>query len=170
MRLVLIQNHCSPDRNENLERALNSMEQAKQSGAHMVVFPELAIDRLFPRYEEWNAREIAEPVSGPPRGRSAPRRSRTRVFTKRPITTRATTARACTTRPSAAWRRPEPRRPVSFGAAYLEPRRADSRGPRQWLRQLFRNPVTQPLGTSNPWFYGAPTPSLRSGVPARMLA
>ncbi|MCH7475710.1 MAG: carbon-nitrogen hydrolase family protein, partial [Gemmatimonadetes bacterium] len=48
MRLALIQNHCSPDRDENLERALNSMEQAKESGADMVIFPELAVDRFFP--------------------------------------------------------------------------------------------------------------------------
>ena len=40
MRLALIQNHCSPDRDENLGRALDSMEQAKESGADMVVFPE----------------------------------------------------------------------------------------------------------------------------------
>ncbi len=65
MRLALIQNHCSPDRNENLERALNYMEQAKESGADMVVFPELAVDRFFPQHEEWNAREIAEPIPGP---------------------------------------------------------------------------------------------------------
>ena len=50
MRLALIQNHCSPDRDENLERALNSMEAAKESGADMVVFPELAVDRLFPQH------------------------------------------------------------------------------------------------------------------------
>ncbi len=65
MRLALIQNHCSPDRDENLERALDSMEQAKESGADMVVFPELAIDRFFPQHEEWNAHEIAEPIPGP---------------------------------------------------------------------------------------------------------
>ena len=65
MRLALIQNHCSPDRDENLGRALNSMEQAKESGADMVVFPELAVDRFFPQHEEWNAREIAEPIPGP---------------------------------------------------------------------------------------------------------
>ncbi len=33
MRLALIQNHCSPDRDENLGRALNSMEQAKERPA-----------------------------------------------------------------------------------------------------------------------------------------
>ena len=65
MRIALIQNHCSPDRDENLGRALNSMEQAKESGANMAVFPELAIDRFFPQHEEWNAREIAEPIPGP---------------------------------------------------------------------------------------------------------
>ncbi len=65
MRLALIQNHCSPDRDENLRRALNSMEAAKESGADMVVFPELAVDRFFPQHEEWNAREIAEPIPGP---------------------------------------------------------------------------------------------------------
>ena len=65
MRLALIQNHCSPDRDENLQRALDSMEQAKESGADMVVFPELAIDRFFPQHEEWNATDIAEPIPGP---------------------------------------------------------------------------------------------------------
>ena len=65
MRIALIQNHCSPDRDENLGRALDSMEQAKESGADMVVFPELAVDRFFPQHEEWNAREIAEPIPGP---------------------------------------------------------------------------------------------------------
>ena len=65
MRLALIQNHCSPDRDENLGRALDSMEQAKESGADMVIFPELAVDRFFPQHEEWNAHEIAEPFPVP---------------------------------------------------------------------------------------------------------
>ena len=66
MRLALIQNHCSPDRDENLRRALDSMEQAKETGADMVVFPELAIDRFFPQHEAAdNARDIAETVPGP---------------------------------------------------------------------------------------------------------
>jgi beta-ureidopropionase len=65
MRLALIQNHCSPDRAENLSRALRSMEAARESGADMVVFPELAIDQFFPQYEAANARDIAEPIPGP---------------------------------------------------------------------------------------------------------
>ena len=65
MRLALIQNHCSPDRDENLERALDSMEQSKESGADMFVFPELAVARFFPQHEEWNAHTIAEPIPGP---------------------------------------------------------------------------------------------------------
>ena len=65
MRLALIQNHCSPDRDENLSRALNSMEAAKESGADMVIFPELAIDQFFPQHEAANARDIAEPIPGP---------------------------------------------------------------------------------------------------------
>ncbi len=65
MRLCLIQGHCSPDRDENLGRALASMEAAKESGADMVAFPELAIDRFFPQHESMDARSIAEPIPGP---------------------------------------------------------------------------------------------------------
>ena len=65
MRIALIQNHCSPDRADNLARALESMDQAKEAGAEMVVFPELAIDQFFPQYESSEARDIAEPILGP---------------------------------------------------------------------------------------------------------
>jgi hypothetical protein len=56
--------HDPSDRNENLEHALNSMEQARESSADIVVFPKLAVDQSFPQHEEWNAREIAEPIAG----------------------------------------------------------------------------------------------------------
>ena len=64
MHLALIQNHCTTDRAENLQRALTSMERAKAAGANMVAFPELAIDRFFPQHEAADARGIAEPIPG----------------------------------------------------------------------------------------------------------
>ena len=109
MRLALIQNHCSPDLDENLERALNSMEQAKESGADMVVFPELAIDRFFPQHEEWNAREIAEPIPGPTTraiGAKAKSLSLVTVFNlymKRPWPDGTSTAPPCSTPTGCCW-------------------------------------------------------------------
>jgi len=65
VRLALIQNHCSEQRAENLARALDAMERAKNAGADIVAFPELAIDRFFPQHEASDARAVAETIPGP---------------------------------------------------------------------------------------------------------
>jgi N-carbamoylputrescine amidase len=67
MRIALVQQHAGPDREENLERALEAMERAADAGAELVAFPELARDRFFPRREDRGeeARALAEPVPGP---------------------------------------------------------------------------------------------------------
>lgn len=66
VRIGLVQQHAGPDRTENLERALRAMERAAGAGAGLVVFPELALDRFFPREAgREEARELAEPVPGP---------------------------------------------------------------------------------------------------------
>ncbi len=66
LRIALAQQHCTPDRSENLERALVAMERARDLGAELVVFPELAIDRFFPQHQRLaEARKLAEPIPGP---------------------------------------------------------------------------------------------------------
>jgi N-carbamoylputrescine amidase len=72
MRIALVQSQAGPDRQANLERALDSMRSARERGAELVVFPELALDRFFPQYRTcgW-ADGVAEPVPGPTTDRIA---------------------------------------------------------------------------------------------------
>lgn len=74
MRIALIQNRAGTDREENLRRALIAMGDARQAGAQLVVFPELALDRFFPQYRVcgW-ADSVAEPIPGPTTERVAAR-------------------------------------------------------------------------------------------------
>lgn len=66
MKLALVQYAAGPDRDENLERLLDATERAARAGAEVVVFPELARDRFFPRHPDLaEAAELAEPVPGP---------------------------------------------------------------------------------------------------------
>lgn len=66
MRIALAQLSASEDRTANLERALEAMRRAAASGAELIAFPELAIDRFFPQ-QHGNplAAALAEPVPGP---------------------------------------------------------------------------------------------------------
>lgn len=74
MRIALIQNFAGADREKNLLRALASMGEARDAGADLVVFPELALDRFFPQYQVcgW-ADSVAEPIPGPTTDRIAAR-------------------------------------------------------------------------------------------------
>lgn len=74
MRIALIQNFAGADREMNLLRALASMGEARDAGADLVVFPELALDRFFPQYQVcgW-ADSVAEPIPGPTTDRIAAR-------------------------------------------------------------------------------------------------
>lgn len=66
MRLALIQKRCAPARDENLKRAIHAVDRAKEAGADLVAFPELAVDRFFPQQERAvAARSAAEPIPGP---------------------------------------------------------------------------------------------------------
>ena len=74
MRVALVQQHAGPDREDNLERALEAMDRAAGRGADLVAFPELAVDRFFPRERDWEgAADLAEPVPGPTTRRLAER-------------------------------------------------------------------------------------------------
>ena len=66
MRLALAQLSASLDREANLRRVLEAMDQAKAAGADVIAFPELAIDRFFPQHEhDSSAASRAEPIPGP---------------------------------------------------------------------------------------------------------
>jgi N-carbamoylputrescine amidase len=66
MRIALAQLAASPDRAANLARALDAMSEAKRTGADLIVFPEVILDRFFPQVpDDRKALELAEPVPGP---------------------------------------------------------------------------------------------------------
>jgi N-carbamoylputrescine amidase len=66
MRIALAQLSAGPGRGTNLDRALEAMRRAARQGAHLIAFPELAIDRFFPqRPGDPAARALAEPIPGP---------------------------------------------------------------------------------------------------------
>ena len=72
MRIALAQLRPRDDRARSLERALDAMRRAAREGAELVVFPELAIDRFFPRRPgDASARDLAEPIPGPTTDRVA---------------------------------------------------------------------------------------------------
>ncbi len=66
MRIALIQQHAGSDRSDNLVRALTAMGEAKEQGAELCAFAELAIDQFFPaeRSCSWAAAS-AETIPGP---------------------------------------------------------------------------------------------------------
>jgi beta-ureidopropionase len=66
MKIALIQQHASPDREENIQRGINALHEAHNSGARMAVYPELAFQRFFPqRRRQEQAAPWAETVPGP---------------------------------------------------------------------------------------------------------
>lgn len=74
MRIALVQQAAGPDRAQNLARALEAMRRAKERGADLVAFAELAADRFFPQHEaDASAAEVAERIPGPTADRVAAR-------------------------------------------------------------------------------------------------
>jgi N-carbamoylputrescine amidase len=62
----LIQMHCSPDPDENLQRACARVREAAGKGAQMVCLPELFRTQYFCQREDAALFELAEPGPGPP--------------------------------------------------------------------------------------------------------
>ena len=72
MRIALVQQAAGRDRAQNLARALDAMRRAKERGADLVAFAELAVDRFFPQHEaDASAGEVAERIPGPTADRVA---------------------------------------------------------------------------------------------------
>ncbi len=66
MRIALIQQAATHDKQANVERGLRALETAAASGAKLACFAELAFERFYPqRKAEAAYRDLAEPVPGP---------------------------------------------------------------------------------------------------------
>jgi N-carbamoylputrescine amidase len=66
MKVALIQQHATDNRQDNLSRGIKAVEEAAQRGADLVAFAELAFDRFFPqRPAGKDYVPHAEPIPGP---------------------------------------------------------------------------------------------------------
>ena len=66
MRIALVQQSASHDKNANVRRGLDHVEAAAAAGARLVCFAELAFERFHPqRPAEGDVARLAEPVPGP---------------------------------------------------------------------------------------------------------
>lgn len=64
MRIALVQRGAGEDPEANVARGLASMEEARDHGADLVCFPELAFLRFFPARPGTPAGRFAEPIPG----------------------------------------------------------------------------------------------------------
>lgn len=66
MKIALVQQRATEDREGNRRRGLEAVEEAARQGARMIGFAELAFDPFYPQVPAGpHARELAEPVPGP---------------------------------------------------------------------------------------------------------
>lgn len=52
MKIALIQQSCSQDKSQNLERGLRSAREAAKNGAHIICFAELAFEPFYPQHSD----------------------------------------------------------------------------------------------------------------------
>jgi predicted amidohydrolase len=66
MRIALIQQHATDDRENNLQRGLDALGRAASGGADLACFAELAFEPFYPqRPAGENPENLAQPVPGP---------------------------------------------------------------------------------------------------------
>ncbi len=65
----LIQMRCSPEPQENLERAVAHVREAARRGAQVICLPELFLTQYFCQREDTALFDLAEPIPGPSTGR-----------------------------------------------------------------------------------------------------
>jgi predicted amidohydrolase len=65
VKIALVQQFATPDKQENIGRGLAALERAARAGASLVVYPELAFEPFHPqRLASGDPRALAEPVPG----------------------------------------------------------------------------------------------------------
>ncbi len=66
MRIALVQQHATHDRPDNLQRGLDSLARAADSGAELVCYAELAFEPFYPqRPADKNPQDLAQQIPGP---------------------------------------------------------------------------------------------------------
>lgn len=66
MKIALIQQHATKDRNSNVARGLAALEQAARNGAQLACFAELAFEWFYPQLPaDASFLQLAEPIDGP---------------------------------------------------------------------------------------------------------
>ena len=66
MRIALVQQHASTDRQENLDRGICAARAAARRGAQVIAFAELAFELFYPQEPAPpDPTELAEPIPGP---------------------------------------------------------------------------------------------------------
>lgn len=72
MRIALVQQHASEDREANIGRGEEALQEAARNGAQLVAFPELSFLRFFPQRRAGEQPvPYAEPIPGPTTDRFA---------------------------------------------------------------------------------------------------
>jgi N-carbamoylputrescine amidase len=66
MKIAVIQQHATRNKNDNIERGIKAVEEAATQDAELIVFPELAFEYFWPQKPASNGfQDLAEPVPGP---------------------------------------------------------------------------------------------------------
>jgi predicted amidohydrolase len=66
MRIALVQQHATLDRQDNLQRGLDALARAADSGAELVCYAELAFEPFYPqRPADQDPKALAQPIPGP---------------------------------------------------------------------------------------------------------
>jgi N-carbamoylputrescine amidase len=66
MRIALVQQRASENREANRQRGLQALEKAAEQGAQVVCFAELAFERFYPQEPATEEKlQLAEPIPGP---------------------------------------------------------------------------------------------------------
>jgi predicted amidohydrolase len=66
MKVALVQQRASPDREDNIRRGMEAFREAARAGAALVAFAELAFLRFLPQYPATaESLALAEPIPGP---------------------------------------------------------------------------------------------------------
>jgi N-carbamoylputrescine amidase len=66
MKIALIQQHATGNKNDNIERGIKAVDEAAAQDAELIAFPELAFEYFWPQKPVSNGfQKLAEPVPGP---------------------------------------------------------------------------------------------------------
>ncbi|MEX2347818.1 MAG: nitrilase-related carbon-nitrogen hydrolase [Balneolaceae bacterium] len=66
MKIALVQQPCSEDKNLNVQRGLKAVREASEAGANIICFAELAFETFYPQYQDpKDPGQNAESIPGP---------------------------------------------------------------------------------------------------------